>query len=273
MTRKTTAFVYKWTHIPTGKWYVGSRSRKGCHPDDGYLCSSKVVRPMIVENRDQWVREILLLGDPMYVVMMESELLKRLDAKNDHNSFNQHNGDGKWTTAGKTIPCTEIKRKNISIARTGKATIEKGIVIVITDGKVEKRVPVDSLIPDGWYQGRSDSTNRKIGDSQRGVSKPSVAAALTGKSQTEEHKLNTKNGRIRWKESLSDEEIQAYYQEVGSKISKSTTGVKKTKTPKLIAAIETRKERSIKNMLDAAAKNKGRTWKLVDGKRVWMDKS
>lgn len=32
----TTAYVYRWTHIPTGKWYVGSRTAKGSHPNDGY---------------------------------------------------------------------------------------------------------------------------------------------------------------------------------------------------------------------------------------------
>jgi hypothetical protein len=49
-------------------------------------------------------------------------------------------------------------------------------------------------------------------------------------------------------------------------------GKKKTKTPKLLAAIEARKEQSLQNMLNAAEKNRGRTWKLIDGKRVWMDR-
>lgn len=53
---------------------------------------------------------------------------------------------------------------------------------------------------------------------------------------------------------------------------KGMLGKKKTKTPAFLAAIEARKEQSLKNMLDAAAKNRGRTWKIIDGKRVWMDK-
>ena len=36
---ETVAYVYKWIHIPTGKWYIGSRTRVGSHPDDGYYCS------------------------------------------------------------------------------------------------------------------------------------------------------------------------------------------------------------------------------------------
>ena len=31
----TQAFLYKWTHIPTQKWYVGSRTAVGCHIDEG----------------------------------------------------------------------------------------------------------------------------------------------------------------------------------------------------------------------------------------------
>ena len=53
---------------------------------------------------------------------------------------------------------------------------------------------------------------------------------------------------------------------------KGMTGKKKTKTPKLLAAIESRRERSIQNMLRAADNHRGKTWKLIDGKRVWLPK-
>jgi uncharacterized iron-regulated protein len=53
---------------------------------------------------------------------------------------------------------------------------------------------------------------------------------------------------------------------------KGMTGKKKTKTPKLLAAIESKRERSIQNMLRAADNHRGKTWKLIDGKRVWLTK-
>ena len=53
---------------------------------------------------------------------------------------------------------------------------------------------------------------------------------------------------------------------------KGMTGKKKTKTPKLLAAIEARRERSIQTMLRAADNHRGKTWKLIDGKRVWLPK-
>lgn len=53
---------------------------------------------------------------------------------------------------------------------------------------------------------------------------------------------------------------------------KGMIGKKKTKTPKLLAAIEAKRERSIQNMLRAANNHRGKTWKLIDGKRVWLSK-
>ena len=50
------------------------------------------------------------------------------------------------------------------------------------------------------------------------------------------------------------------------------TGKKKTRTLALLSAFDARRERSTQNLLKAAEYNRGRTWKLIDGKRVWMDK-
>ena len=85
--------MYKWTHIPTQKWYVGSRTAKGCHPDDGYICSSRIVKPMILENQTEWVRKILAIGSPDYISDLENRYLVAVDAKSDPMSFNLHNGN------------------------------------------------------------------------------------------------------------------------------------------------------------------------------------
>ena len=56
------------------------------------------------------------------------------------------------------------------------------------------------------------------------------------------------------------------------KISESTTGKKKTKTEAFYQSKEkTREQRTIR-MIENAKKNKGKTWKLINGKRVWMEK-
>lgn len=99
-TKETIAFLYRWTHLPTGKWYVGSRTANGCHPADGYICSSKVVKPMILENSSEWSREVLVIGNSSQIIELEHKYLVALDAKNSPMSFNMHNGDGKFTQTG-----------------------------------------------------------------------------------------------------------------------------------------------------------------------------
>jgi hypothetical protein len=101
---ETVPYIYKWTHIPTGKWYIGSKTRKGWNPSrhEEYICSSKEVKPMVLENRNEWEYEILHTGDAKYISQLETEILTKLDAKNDPMSFNQHNSDGLYNRTGTT---------------------------------------------------------------------------------------------------------------------------------------------------------------------------
>ena len=99
---KFTAFIYRWNQKSTGKWYIGSRTAKGCHVNDGYTCSSKTVKPLIESNPEGWSREILVMGESKFMIQVEAEILQELDAKNDPDSYNMHNGDGKWSMTGTT---------------------------------------------------------------------------------------------------------------------------------------------------------------------------
>jgi hypothetical protein len=85
-------YVYKWTHLPSLKWYVGVRTAKGCHPNDGYICSSKVVKPMILQNPKQWIKTIVATGTVEDMVNLEYEILDLTDAIHDSRSFNMRNG-------------------------------------------------------------------------------------------------------------------------------------------------------------------------------------
>jgi hypothetical protein len=112
----TTAYVYKWTHKPTLKWYVGVRWKKGCHPKDGYICSSKSLRPIIESNPQEWVREVIKTGEPADMRDLEETILYVTDAKRDKRSFNQHNGNGKFINKGHS----EKTRKKIGAAQIGE---------------------------------------------------------------------------------------------------------------------------------------------------------
>ena len=113
------AFVYKWTHIPSMKWYIGSRTNKKAHPDDGYICSSKVVKKMINENRGEWRRIIIEISEDCEKMYdLETELLQLADAARDPRSFNKHNNDGKWLRKRGTSPWNKGK--------SGYSTSKKG---------------------------------------------------------------------------------------------------------------------------------------------------
>lgn len=109
----TIPYIYKWTHIPTGRWYIGSKIRNGWNPSrhEEYICSSKEVKPMVLENRHEWKCEILHTGEADFIKKLETTILKELDAKNEPMSFNQHNGDGLYNRYGVKENTTTRQRK------------------------------------------------------------------------------------------------------------------------------------------------------------------
>ena len=128
----TLAYVYKWTHIPTGKCYIGSRTKSGCHPNDGYCYSSREVKPMIVSSPEEWRRDIISTGNPLEMIALETKYLVDLDAKNDPMSYNKDNANGKFTTTG--MPSwskgltkeTDRRLENLSKSTKGKPSVLKG---------------------------------------------------------------------------------------------------------------------------------------------------
>lgn len=119
----TIAYIYQWTHLPDSKWYIGVRTKKDCHPDDGYICSSKIVKPLIESSFNDWQRKILHTGTPEEMIKLESSILTKLDAKNNKNSYNLHNGDGNFTTAGMIMPKEWVDK--ISKGNSGKVRNEE----------------------------------------------------------------------------------------------------------------------------------------------------
>ena len=135
-------FIYKWTEVSTGKWYIGSRTAEGCHPSDGYVTSSALVYSLIVSNPSDWTREILNIGvDQDEILALERQMLQSLNARMDPMSFNDTNAESNFVTSTKGCVC-------------------------INDGANEKFVSsmlVDSWISLGWKRGRSASNKKAIG--------------------------------------------------------------------------------------------------------------
>lgn len=119
----------------------------------------------------------------------------------------------------------------------------------------------------------TEETKRKISESNIGKH---------DKILSDETKEKISKGMKETLSKLSDEEkIQkvlnsccaphTYTKERSRKISKATTGVKKTKTKKLLRAEEERRNRTPEQKSKCGDHNRGKTWKLIDGKRVWME--
>jgi hypothetical protein len=84
-------YVYKWTHKPTLCWYIGSRTCKNAHTNDGYLCSSKTVSKAIQADGGNWERTIIATGSKQEMYDLETEILQLFDARSDERSYNRHN--------------------------------------------------------------------------------------------------------------------------------------------------------------------------------------
>ena len=191
----TTAFVYKWVHLPSLKWYIGSRTAQGCSPDDGYVCSSKKVKPLIESAQSEWSREVIATGNPADMLELETTLLELFDAKNDLRSYNQHNGDGKFTTLG-VVPHNKGKKQprgtpswnsgkpnpKHSAAMKGRQAPNKGVPM-----SEEQRLRMIEI-----HNNRSEETCKKISEALKGRTQSATAnakrsAKLAGRKQSPEH--------------------------------------------------------------------------------------
>jgi hypothetical protein len=111
-TKDAQCYVYKWHHKTSYKWYVGSRTAKNCTLNDGYICSNKIVKPLILKNPNDWEKTILAIGSKDEIRLLETEILVLSDAKNDIRSFNKHNQNGKFFCNGHSKETIDKIKKN-----------------------------------------------------------------------------------------------------------------------------------------------------------------
>lgn len=133
--RKRQKFVYKVTHLSTGKWYIGSHHG---YVDDAYLGSGSKISALVRDEGVQnFIREVLHVGDDFREV--EEKLLHELDAANDPMSYNLTNeafGYGNGMLGRKHTPETIAKMR---LSHTGHKHTEA------TKAKMrQRRVPVET---------------------------------------------------------------------------------------------------------------------------------
>jgi group I intron endonuclease len=107
------AFVYCWTDTANQKLYVGSHKGK---IDDGYICSSKIMKEEYVKRPNDFVRQIVATGNYKDIRNLESSILKSVDAKKDKLFYNMHNSDGDFYLKKHS----DASKKKISEGHKGK---------------------------------------------------------------------------------------------------------------------------------------------------------
>lgn len=190
-----TSFVYKWIHLPTGKWYIGSRTAKGCHPQDGYISSSQLIKPLIKQNPTEWKREIIKTGSPEEMIKLETTLLESLDAKHNPMSFNQHTGDGKFTRTGVKVSDDTRKKQSESIKKVHPNRGKPGPNLGRTFGEEtrkkqsesklgKKRKPFTEQTRDKIRQAKLGSNNPSYGKTPSEETREKLRQANQGKKET-----------------------------------------------------------------------------------------
>tara|TARA_B110000977_G_scaffold28086_1_gene35842 strand:+ start:541 stop:1176 length:636 start_codon:yes stop_codon:yes gene_type:complete len=103
--KNTMPFTYLITHIQTGMRYYGSKSSKGCSPEDlgkSYFSSSKRIKRIILDEGvlafKFEVRKTF--GSMEEAVRWEARFLRRIQASKSKDWFNMHNGDGNFVNKG-----------------------------------------------------------------------------------------------------------------------------------------------------------------------------
>lgn len=125
--RSVAAFLYKFLHMPTGKWYIGMHGLKENEsPFDGSYWNSSTNQEflnLLEAEPENFKYEILSYGSMREVFKLENEILTELNAAGDPLSWNKWNG---FVYETEELPrldlidslATESYDKNSSLERT-----------------------------------------------------------------------------------------------------------------------------------------------------------
>jgi hypothetical protein len=124
------AFVYCWTDLGTNRLYVGVH--KGT-PDDGYVCSSKIMKEEYTKRPNDFSRQIIAQGTFSDCYALETALLRATGADKDQGFYNMHQNNGKFYLKGhmesskKKIKDAHIGRKRPEFSDRWKENISSGV--------------------------------------------------------------------------------------------------------------------------------------------------
>jgi hypothetical protein len=166
------AFVYCWIDHLTGKLYVGVH--KGSE-DDGYVCSSKIVKEEYAARPEDFSRQIIAHGKWVEMIQLETMILKNMDAANDPAMYNLHNGDGKfYSRVGRSSPMkgksfSEEHKRKIGEGNKGKSRNKGKVLSEETRKKISEAKKGKPPTRGNLGKRHSEETKRKWSEKRKGV--------------------------------------------------------------------------------------------------------
>ena len=121
-------YFYIIRHIPSGKYYAGSKYAKDANPNilmkiDGYKTSSNIIKDLITTDGIESFEKILVLQESechMHVHDYETIFLQTWDIANDNVWFNRHNNTIAHNPPGGHTYYTKERNQKISKAQKGR---------------------------------------------------------------------------------------------------------------------------------------------------------
>ena len=188
------AFVYKWTNIITHKKYIGYH--KGTE-DDGYISSSRYFNEEYVKRPENFKREILAKGSIQDMIMIETTLLKDVNAAKSIEYYNQSNGSDTFYRCG---PHSEETKKKLREINKGRKHTQE------TKNKISNAVK--GINHPLFGKKLSSETREKLKISHTGLpsgmkgkklsqeTKDKIRKANLGKKSSDEHRENISKSLI-----------------------------------------------------------------------------
>lgn len=171
-------FLYRWTDNLTGMMYIGVH--KGT-PDDGYICSSKIMMPEYRKRPTDFTREIIS-SHKTYSDVREQEiaLLTEVDAAKNPLYYNRHNGGSTgFNTAGRVMPQNEREMRSTALKGRKKSYSS-------WKGKTHSTETKQKIAEARAKQVYSEESRRKM------------SATRTGRKMSHEQKENIRQGTLKF---------------------------------------------------------------------------
>ena len=121
----TIPFVYRIKELSTGRFYIGVKTAKGCHPNilgrkvNGYWTSSKIVAPKWKNDPLSFkIVDIIVCNCIEEALELEEFILTEADVVNSENYLNMNIGGRVFSTAGRSL--SQSHRETLSKFHSGK---------------------------------------------------------------------------------------------------------------------------------------------------------